>query len=498
MSRSFASTVANIPNILRNKKTFYAIVVLFVLEALWIALTSHYPMAFDEDYHLGIIKIYSHHSIPFLSSQPAGADIFGAVARDPSYLYHYLMSFVYRIINFFTKDQTVIVLALRCINIGLFAASLFITRKLFSRFAPPAVTHGVLLFFIFIPVVPLLAAQINYDNLFIPVISLSLLSAHTFVDKLTNEHKFSWEQIMTVTALLLFGSLVKYAFLPVAFVITLYILVTYVKCRSGLEYYKPKISNKFFAISITLLLLTILFSQRYLVNVIKYKTPIPSCNKVLSIDQCSNYGPWARDYRYEHSKVIHPHNVVVYAPDWFYGMWLRLYFALDGPGTHYQTRSPLPVPAITGIVVAFAAAIGIIIGAKTMLRSKDRSIILLVALSAGVYISVLFVDNYQGYVKTGQPVAINGRYLLPFIPILLALGGLGLRNLYLDHKKFATSIALLLLAGGLYGGGTFTYILRSNDSWYWHNPAVYSMNHFVKNVMGPITPGYKQPTQFLR
>lgn len=66
-------------------------------------------MAFDERLPLGIITLYAHHLSPFWQAQPAHADAFGAVFRDPSYLYHWLMSFPYRFVSIFTDNHTTIV-----------------------------------------------------------------------------------------------------------------------------------------------------------------------------------------------------------------------------------------------------------------------------------------------------------------------------------------------------------------------------------------------------
>ena len=82
---------------------FAGILTVFVLQALWFALSALYPMAFDEEVHFGIINIYAHQWSPFLAGQPAGADSFGAIARDPSYLFHYLMSFPYRLLEQITR-----------------------------------------------------------------------------------------------------------------------------------------------------------------------------------------------------------------------------------------------------------------------------------------------------------------------------------------------------------------------------------------------------------
>ncbi|MGC1177032.1 MAG: hypothetical protein WA843_03080, partial [Candidatus Saccharimonadales bacterium] len=40
---------------------FWGVVGLLVAQAAWIALSGRYPMAFDEDFHLGIIRLYAHH-----------------------------------------------------------------------------------------------------------------------------------------------------------------------------------------------------------------------------------------------------------------------------------------------------------------------------------------------------------------------------------------------------------------------------------------------------
>lgn len=66
-----------------TRRFFAVITLVFIIEALWLAFTSRYPMAYDEDIHFGTIKLYAEQWLPFFGSQPAGADQFGAVVRDP-------------------------------------------------------------------------------------------------------------------------------------------------------------------------------------------------------------------------------------------------------------------------------------------------------------------------------------------------------------------------------------------------------------------------------
>ena len=72
-----------------SPRFFVGVLVFFVFESVWIGFSAAYPQAFDENFHFGLIQVYSHHWLPFLSGQPSNANAYGAVARDPSYLYHY-------------------------------------------------------------------------------------------------------------------------------------------------------------------------------------------------------------------------------------------------------------------------------------------------------------------------------------------------------------------------------------------------------------------------
>ena len=490
---------------LASPLAFWWIVALLVVQAAWIALSSHYPMAFDEDFHLGVIKIYAHHVSPFLAGQPAGADAYGAVARDPSYLYHYLFSFPYRFINLFTHAQTTLVLILRGLNIAIAVGGLIIYRRLLSIIgASQAIINGCVLFFVLIPVVPLLAAQINYDNLFIAATGLSLLLAAKFAERIQRQ-QFDLVNLLWLGVSCLLASLVKYAFLPIFIALGFYLIIIFIRSyrqssgsfwammSRGLRQAKR---GQLVLASILLVLSLGLFSQRYIVNVMRYHTPIPDCGKVLSVKQCSAYGPWIRDYNFAINRVDEEHNPLVYVADWLYGMWLRLYFTVDGPATLYQTRGPLPVPSLSAIVIASGGLLVFIFGFRKLVRGHDNTMIWLFMTTGLVYVVTLFFDNYHAYLRTGQPVAINGRYLLPFSLMALVLCTLAGRQLFGKYPRISGVLVVIVLASQLWGGGVLTYILRSNDAWYTSNTSA-KANHAVKSVLGPVTPGYKNPAEFL-
>lgn len=477
-----------------------------MLEALWIALSGVYAMAFDEDFHLGIIRLYAHHAVPFWSGHPAGSDAFGAVSRDTSYLYHWLMSFPYRLISAFTSDQTIQVLILRFINIALFASGLPLYRRLLRESgASKAVAHTCLALFVLIPIVPLLAAQINYDNLFTPLVALSLIFTIDFTRKLRANKDIDSKLLLGLIIIGLLTSLVKYAFLPIFVVITLYVLYAMWRAYPGRKLWtalgralSSLAARTRWILGVLLLVSLVLFGQRYFVNLALYHKPVPDCSDVLTVQQCNQYGPWNRDYRYAQLKPVDADaSAVTFTGDWFYGMWFRTFFAVDGPATDFETRGPLPLPAIGAIVLAVGAVIAIALSWKRLLSKYDRRVLLLFLAVTGFYVLVLWLDEYRSFLQTGKPVAINGRYLIPLYPMLILWGVLGVNEVLRARRQLKAAVAVLAMVCMLWGGGALTYILRSRDAWYWPSSAVRDVNHAVQRTIGPLTPGYGHPKEFM-
>jgi hypothetical protein len=489
-----------------SRRFFILLVAFFVLEALWIALSGIYPMAFDENFHLGIIRLYAHHAWPFWGGYSPGAGEFGAVARDPSYLYHWLMSFPYRLISAFTADQTIQVLVLRFMNIALFAAGLPLYRRLLLKTgASKAIVHLCLAFFVLIPVVPLLAAQINYDNLFIPLTALSLLLAIDFAGQLRTVRRIDARLLLWLVIAGLATSLVKYAFLPVFVVMAVYVLVNLWRVYPGKKLL-PGLRRALGAIprrtlwflAGLLMVLMVLSAQRYAVNLARYHKPVPDCSDVLTVRQCSQYGPWRRDYAYAQDKDSQTSDSpLVFSADWMYGMWFRTFFAVDGPATIFQTRGPLPIPGIGALVFTSLSAAAAIACCRRLLKKYDRSVLLLFLAVMGFYVAVLWLDEYRSFLQTGRPVAINGRYLIALFPMLMIWCALGVNELLGRRYRLKLALAAAAMVCLLWGGGALTYILRSNDAWYWRSPAVRNANHAVQHAVGPLTPGYKHPTEFM-
>jgi hypothetical protein len=483
-----------IASVLRSRR--FAIVVLgfFVLEAAWIACSAVYPMAFDEEFHFGLIKVYSHHWLPFLSSQLKSAGQYGPIASDPSYLYHYLMSFPYRFIGLFTHSQTAQVIMLRFMNTAFFAVGLVLFYKLLRRVGSSRlVANTALALFVLIPIVPLLAAHINYDNLLLPLAAwVCLLVAQ--LNEQFKARKASLQTLATLVGVVMLACLVKYAFLPIAAGAALFLGVqAYRSFRGGHSKQLRKalakshnaMGNRAKLGLVALLLVSgVLFVQRYGLNVAEYHTPVPDCETVLGVDECMSYAPWARNYYYEQSKGGADDNVLVFTAEWVQGMHYRTFFMITGSGGDYANSQPMPLPSAAALILAVTGTIALLCYWRQIFAG--RSILVFLLLVAVFYCAVLWLTNYQDFVETGQPVAINGRYSLVILFPLAAVYGQALAVALRQWRGLRTGLAAVAILCFLQGGGVFSFILRSDASWYWPSPIVVHANNALQQVLRPV------------
>lgn len=504
--QSYAQLSARILSLVGSTYFFYGIVVLLVVQAAWIACTGLFPMAFDEGVWLGTIRLYAEHGWPFWSAHPVEGNAFGAVARDPSYLYFYVAALPYTVLTWLTDNQAAHILILRFMNIALFAWGLFLYRRLLLRTGASAqLVHICLLLFVLVPIVPHLAAHINYDNLILPLTALALLLAVSVYDS-AQAKSMHGLRVMQLLAVCLLASVVKYAFLPVFAAIVVFVLFRWWRVykrpvrwwRVWRMSYAQVSRLARFGLCGLIVVGALLCLERYGVNLVKYQAIVPDCGQVLSYDNCKEYGPWIRDYRLEARKdaqfVAQPG---AFTEAWLHGMWLRSFFAVDGPTTGFQTRVPLLVPGIAVMILAALAVGAFVLRAPAVWRRYKAPVLWLLVLTIVIHVSVLWLQQFQMYAQTGKAVAINGRYLLPILPLMYVLGALSVNVLLGKRRRIKLVLATAAVLGCMWGGGALTYILRSNDAWYWPHTPLKPANHWLQDTLGPITPGYDRPNKFL-
>lgn len=471
---------------LGSRAFLFLVICLFVVQALWIALSFRYPMPFDEAFHFGAIQIHSHHLSPFLSNQPVSFDNLGDLPANSHGLYHYIMSFPYRFAELFTQNTSMLILIMRTLNIAMVAVGLWLYAKLLeqSRVKSTYVNLG-LLFFILLPIVPYISATVSYDNMLFPLTALCLL----FAVKIVQAKQVSWRDYAKVLLVGLIAILAKFTFMPVLAIIIVFLLIdAFSKYKTNFfkKFYVSFAKDSFRAKSI-LLSLVIIFSGIFVYenarNIILYGAAAPPCDKVMSVERCNKSWGVARK-----QKVAMTKNKLEFDVPSFTLGWVKRMTALGNTGS---SRKNMKIEYKTGPhILRTTLFFACILGASGILYAwrslkKDRSWYLLLVVAVGLITSI-FIVNLYGYTKTHQFFANQPRYNLSVIPILITFTLVSYSYILRKHRNLKVTILIIGLLLFTQGGGVITHIVKSNDTWYWDNARVIRANHYAKKILDPI------------
>lgn len=487
----------NIARFIGSKLFFWLTIISFSLQAGWIAISARYPMAFDEAFHLGIIKIHAEQLSPIITQQPPGMAPYGALTTDPSYLFHWLMSLPYNLVTNHMSQFMSQIVTLRLINVAMFAFGLVLFRMVLAKTkASSASINIAMLFFTLTPVVTLLAAHINYDNLLMPCVAGTLLLTLRFRERLIDKHQFDSRSLAGVIILSLLASLVKFPFLPILTGVVVYLIYLLFSLsrrgRKSLHLIKsakkdwagvPKWQK--LALCIGLVISIGLFSYSYVTNIIVYHNPVPQCGQVVGIERCQAYGPWARNHRLAQNIPNDP-NIFYFIPNWIGGMFQRLFFVINsasGPAVYQNFIAPI----MAGTAV-LGGSIGLFLFFKRARDNLNRDRALTVTLFIMlIYVAALWGRNYHDYLQLGAMVAINGRYMvliaLPFYLVAL----IGWQHWLAGRIRLKLAVFMVATLLFLQGGGIVSYIAYSNKDWYWpQNTWVQAANKSLQKIVKPL------------
>ncbi|HSH55263.1 MAG TPA: hypothetical protein VK983_00395 [Candidatus Limnocylindrales bacterium] len=480
---------------LDSPKFFIIVIGILVFQSLWIALSARFPQAFDENFHLGLIQLHAEQWLPYFVNHPPGAELYGAVTRDPSYFYHYIFSFPYRALQAVTDSLAIQIIVLRLMNIGLFVWGLFVARRLLQEIgASRRIMHVVLLFFVLTPIMPLLAAHINYDNLIFPLTGLLLLAVVRFLRILGDNQQVSVGQLLLFAGIGMLAAIVKYTVTPLllAGVVVFVISLWHVYRRGIRPTWVIDIPRGVLGVVVAMSLvgLSFLFVERYGLNLIRYQSPQPDCAKVLTVEQCSAYSPWVRDHLYAASyPKPTTQGIAVYPFVWAHRMVFETMFVIssrfypDGKRVEYWPWPPMTVGNYAAWTIV---GIGGLLTAYWLKRFWKLTLLRVLLLMIAFYTIVLFIKNFSMYLHTGEAMAIHGRYLIPVYPVLylvlaLAFGWTLDRFRKPSYKVWLTLLTLVLF---FQGSALVVWIQRSHPEWYWQqNSLVAEVNQTAKSVL---------------
>jgi len=473
LNDKFSSILKLFGKTIASKKFFYFILALFFIQASWIGLNNNFGTPHDERYHVGFIKLYSHNSLnPIINNQPTEYDYLGDATRTGSFFYHYFLSVPYWIADAFTDDTAVLVIVLRFCNILLVLIGLVFIKKLIDGlYDKPIVSNTVLFTLIMLPVFSFVSSGVNYDNLVFLVTTLSFYLTYKIIAKPSTELLLGWLVVNII------GSLTKFSYIPV-FVVLIVGLTIFFAFNKNKLVIKKLLQGLKKKINLLLIVLVILLSslliERYVGNIISYGSPMPECAKVLNEQRCSNWGPWQRNVTLkEKNQDRNRIGLFEYTKTWIKTM-INTTFGIYKTGV---SKNPLPI-LWTGGVIMF---LGFIAGGYLILKNNIRNPSVLIIYSATLlYLLLLFYTNYKDYTLLGAPVAIQGRYLIIALPILIAATISWLYN-FVKPNMYMLIIILWFII--ILQGGLITYWLSSDSVWWWPNGMLNPVNESINKTL---------------
>jgi len=170
-------------------------------------------------------------------------------------------------------------------------------------------------------------------------------------------------------------------------------------------------------------------------------------------------------------------------------MLYRLYFAID---RNFKEYPPLLIPVLVAGVVGLSGIVLSLVYWRSILAT-DRHLLLFMAI-AGLYLLSLLYDNFSEYLQYHTLVAVNGRYAIVILPLVLVWLGLAYRRVFTTIFKIQTKVAVplasaLLILLLLQGGGVADFLVNSQTSDYWDNQTVVDINLGLQKVATPFVLG---------
>jgi len=404
------------------------------------------------------------------------------------------MSFPYRLLESLGLNDQTIIICLRFLSIAMFAVGLLLFRQLLRKTkASDAAINVAFMFFVMIPTVPLLAGQLNYDNLQFPLMALAMILTINFAEAL-KKRKVKLALLAQILVVCILGSINKFTFLPVitavvlylAFILSrFYLLNRKIAIKAVKKDWRTMSKLRRNVAAGGLAIATGFFIWSYGVNIALYRNPVPPCHAVLGKEKCRDLGTWDRnDKAAANNKGVDP-NPVRFTYNWLNGMQYRLFFTINGASgeSRYQNHMAMGITSAASMLAIVGGLLLLIYGRRIL--STDPAFVCMLFISV-FYIAIVWSRNYNDYLNLGQMLAINGRYLqpllLPIILVMIASYQWALRK-YPGLKLGLFTVAVLLF---LSGGGITGFIHYSNANWYFENqPLIRGLNESAKKLVAP-------------
>lgn len=462
-----------------GSRTFLlAIFLLMALQALWYIFAIEPGMRYDEWRHLGVIEAYTQQISPWIGMQDTEHDWLGDITRDGSYLFYWLMSLLARLVELFTDDYFTYVTVLRSTMIIIFAVGLWYFRKALLLLTDSKwLVNLALLLTVIMPTAAIMPGVVNYDNAVFAVFGASLYYALLLIKR----RKTNAATLITFIALGCLGSVMKTQFVALYAPLLIYVAIVLWQAHGKAVFTKlwQDLRRRELLSQILLIALFIIsagiFIERPLYNTVVYQkiAPQSACERILSEERClenhiAERNAFIREVN-EQGKVLNP-------ADYLVRVWtVRMLNSMQHEVLAYSPGDTQLSSAYFWTGFIFAGLV-IVVNIRRLWGSSGTRLLIITTVT---YVGILVVSNYMLYIQLGDTVAVNGRYMLPVLPILAFLALLSAREVVGAKAKavilplFAVTTLFVLTQGA---GITMTAAAVEESS-YWDQ---------TKDVMLPV------------
>jgi len=428
------------------------IFLLFTLFTFYLALNVKMGISPDSWYHLRVSQSYSTTlTIPENTEETyQWRDI-----TNIPYLYFWINARVLNLNDSIFQFNQVILL--RILNIfysiltlvGVYLLSKEVIKNKWARLIPLILITNTLMFL-------LLSSSINYDNLGNMFATFALLF---FIKTVKNKGEYRYP-LLTILMISL-GALTKFTLLPLAVILIILLILELIK---DINIWKKGFKKKDIFYILPVLLFGILNILLYGNNLLKHQELIPSCEKILTHEQCLENGVYYRDNITIPAQEVNLVEMILSGerldPFRYTGVWIwemtKRTVGIMGDKSFYH--NDIVISVFTFIVI-----ISFLIGILNW-KSLKKEHKYLFSITISYLLILLIFQNYNMYLKRGFPaLALHGRYMFPVISsfyVLASVFWLYIKNKYLRLFTILITILLVIIFSIPY------FLLNIDSSWF--------------------------------
>jgi len=406
----------------------------FLIQALFFAKYLGKGISPDENYHYSVSLAFS--KVLGIPSNSVETFSCGDITRIP-FLFFWINGRIINISNTLGFDGYLPIRLIGTIYSALSLLFIWLTskaviRRKYYRLLPVFMLATTMMF-------NFLAGAISYDNL---VNLLSVISIWALIMFLKNDKKKSFYLFCLIISGLAIA-LVKFSGLPLVFIEIVIVIYTFIKNRS----FNFTINKKWIPYYLVIGIFAIPNILLYGGNFLKYRSLTPSCNQVMTHEDCLNNAIYVRQFVYQDMETtskgerrirdllldderMNPYDYIFV---WEKTITPRLY----GIFGHQSVVLPRNFEfAYTMLFVVLLIPLIRHIG-------KKKDIMSLLILMIFYSLILAYRVHYLSYLRTGSlNIAMQGRYLLPIISCAYIIESWSISKI---KKDFFRKVILILL-----------------------------------------------------